>query len=365
MSQHHAVIAGIDLGDRYSHLCLLDAQNGEVIEECRIVTNREAFQRRFSGAEPMRVAIETGTHSPWVSRIFEDHGHEVLVANARKVRLIYGEGRKTDKVDAEKLARLARLDPKLLSPIKHRGEASQCHLALVHSRDALVETRTKLVNHVRGTVKAFGARLPKCTAQSFHHKTAEHLPQGLVVALGPILETIGTLSERIREYDRRLEKLADELYPETRLLRQIHGVGALTALTFVLTLEDPSRFAKSRQVGPYLGLVPATDQSGQSDPQRRISKHGNELTRKLLVNCAHYVLGPFGEDSDLRRHGEKIAQRGGKNAKRRAVVAVARKLSVLLHRLWITAEVYEPLYNASRRGTRHSGSLRAHRHTEG
>ncbi|MCA1727943.1 MAG: IS110 family transposase [Actinobacteria bacterium] len=348
MSQQHAVIVGIDLGDRYSHLCLLDTENGEVIEESRIATNQEAFERRFSGAEPMRVAIEASTHSPWVSRMLEDHGHEVLVANARKVRLIYGEGRKTDRIDAEKLARLARLDPKLLSPIKHRGETSQSHLALVHSRDALVGTRTKLVNHVRGTVKAFGARLPKCTAQSFHHKVAEHLPKELEPALGPVLETIASLSERIREYDRRLEEVADELYPETKLLRQIHGVGPLTALAFVLTLEDPSRFAKSRQVGPYLGLVPATDQSGKSNPQKRISKHGNVLTRKLLVNCAHYVLGPFGEDSDLRRHGEKIAGRGGKNAKKRAAVAVARKLSVLLHRLWVTAEVYEPLYNASR-----------------
>src|SRR5215212_1787537 len=350
MTTQHSVIVGIDLGDRYSRLCLLDAENGEVIEESRIATSREAFGRRFSGAEPMLVAIETGTHSPWVSRILKDYGHEVLVANARKVRLIYGGVRKTDKVDAEKLARLARLDTRLLSPIEHRGEISQCHLALVHSRDALVGTRTKRVNHVRGTVKAFGARLPKCTAQSFHHKVAEHLPQELVAALGPVLETIGALSERIRGYDRKLEKVADELYPETRLLRQIHGVGALRALAFVLTLEDPSRFAKSRQVGPYLGLVPSTDQSGGSDPQRRISKHGNELRRKLLVNCAHYVLGPFGEDSDLRRHGEKIAARGGKNAKKRAVVAVARKLSVLLHRLWVTAEVYEPLYNASRRG---------------
>jgi transposase len=286
MSQHYALIAGIDLGDRYSHLCLLDTENGEVIEESRIVTDREAFERRFSGAEPMRVAIEAGTHSPWVSRILEGHGHEVLVANARKVRLIYGEGRKTAKIDAEKLARLARLDPKLLAPIEHRGESSQVHLALIRSRDALVGTRTKLVNHVRGTVKAFGARLPKCTAQSFHHKVAEHLPRELAPALGPVLETIASLSEHIREYDRRLEEVAEELYPETKLMRQVHGVGALTALAFVLTLEDPSRFAKSRQVGPYLGLTPATDQSGKSDPQKRISKHGNELTRKLFWSTA-------------------------------------------------------------------------------
>lgn len=274
MSTQHTITAGIDLGDRYSHLCLLDTESGEVIEENRFATSREAFERRFSGVEPMRIAIETGTHSPWVSRILERCGHKVLVANARKVRLIYAEGHKTDKVDAQKLARLARLDPKLLSPIKHRGENYQCHLALVYSRDALVGTRTKLINHVRGTVKAFGARLPKCTAQSFHHKVAAHLPRELAPALGAILEIIASLSERIREYDRRLEEVADELYPETTLLRQVHGVGTLTALAFVLTLEDPSRFAKSRQVGPYLGLVPATNQSGGSDPQRRISNTG-------------------------------------------------------------------------------------------
>jgi transposase len=189
---------------------------------------------------------------------------------------------------------------------------------------------------------------PKCTAESFHNRVAEHLPQELVPALEPVLETIASLTEHIREYDRRLESIAKEIYPETNLLRQVRGVGVLSALAFVLTLEDPSRFAKSREVGAYLGLVPATDQSGKSDPEKHISKHGNIMMRRLLVSCAHYILGPFGEDCDLRRHGEKIASRGGKNAKKRAVVAVARKLSVLLHRLWVTAEVYEPLYNASR-----------------
>ena len=220
-------------------------------------------------------------------------------------------------------------------------------MALLRSRDALVGARTKLVNHVRGAVKSFGARLPKCTAEGFHNRVAEHLPQELVPALGPVLETIASLTEHIREYDRRLESIAKEIYPETNLLRQVRGVGVLSALAFVLTLEDPSRFAKSREVGAYLGLVPATDQSGGSDPEKHISKHGNKTMRKLLVSSAHYILGPFGEDCDLRRHGEKIASRGGKNAKKRAVVAVARKLSVLLHRLWVTAEVYDPLYNAS------------------
>ena len=344
--------AGIDLGDRYSYLCFLDTRSGEVIEEGRLRTTPQTFERRFCSERPLRVAIEAGTHSPWVSRLLEECGHEVLVANARKIRLIYAEGRKTDRVDAEKkLARLARLDPKLLAPIEHRGERSQAHLALIRSREALVRTRARLINHVRFTVKPFGHRLPKCSAQAFHKKVAEGMPESLKPSLAPILETIGELSARIGEYDRKLEALAEGFYPQTRLLRQVQGVGPLTALAFVLIVEDPMRFASGRAVGAYAGLVPGKDQSGESDPQRRISRHGNELLRRLLVGCAHYILGPFGEDSDLRRHGEKIAHRGGKNARKRAVVAVARKLAVLfLHRLWLSGEVYDPLYNARRAG---------------
>jgi transposase len=344
--------AGLDIGDKHSYLCLLDTASGEVMEEGRMRTTPEAFRRRFSSEQPMPIAIEAGTHSPWVSRLLKECGHEVLVANARKLGLIYANKRKTDEIDAENLARLARLDPKLLYPLQHRGENAQAHMAIIRSRQALVGCRTQLVNHVRGAVKSFGRRLPKCPARSFHKRAAEHIPEALLAALEPVLEQIGSLTERIREYERQLETISKESYPETDLLRQVEGIGPLTALTFVLTLEDPYRFERSRSVGAYLGLVPATDRSGDRDPQRRISKEGDEMLRKLLVGSAHYILGPFGSDSDLRRHGEKIASRGGKNAKKRAVVAVARKLAVLLHRLWISGEVYDPLYNANRRRER-------------
>ena len=341
--------AGLDLGDKYSYLCLIDQHSGEIMEEGRLRTSPEAFRRRFASEQPMRIAIEAGTHSPWASRVLEECGHEVLVANPRKLRLIYANKRKTDQIDAENLARLARVDPKLLYPLKHRGEEGQAHMALIRSREALVSVRTQLVNHVRGAVKSFGARLPKCPARSFHKRAAEHIPEALWPALGPLLEQIGSLTQRIRDYERQLEMISEEHYPESELLRQVEGIGTLTALTFLLTLEDPYRFAKSRAVGAYLGLVPARDQSGDRDPQRRISKEGDEMLRKLLVGSAHYILGPFGSDSDLRRHGEKIASRGGKNAKKRAAVAVARKLAVLLHRLWISGELYDPLYNIHRR----------------
>jgi transposase len=321
-----------------------------VIEEGRLRTTPEAFERRFASEQPLRVAIEAGTHSPWASRVLEGCGHEVLVANARKLRLIYSNKRKTDEIDAENLARLARVDPKLLYPLRHRGEESQAHMALIRSRDALVSSRTQLVNHVRGAVKSFGGRLPKCPARSFHNNAAEHIPEALMPALGPILEQIGSLTQRIRDYDRKLETISKESYPETELLRQVEGIGPLTALSFVLTLEDPHRFEKSRSVGAYLGLVPASDRSGDRGPQKRISKEGDEMLRRLLVSGAHYILGSFGSDSDLRRHGEKIASRGGKNAKKRAVVAVARKLAVLLHSLWASGEVYEALRNTRRSG---------------
>ena len=257
------ITVGVDLGDRYSYLCLIDTESGEVIEEGRLRTTPEALRRRFcSEQQPLRIAIEAGTHSPWVSRVLEECGHEVLVANPRKTRLIYTNKRKTDEIDAENLARLARLDPKLLYPLKHRGEDSQAHLAIIRSREALVSCRTQLVNHVRGAVKSFGARLPKCPARSFHNKVVEHIPEALWPALGPILKTIGSLTQRIREYERQLETISKEQYPETDLLRQVEGIGVLTALTFVLTLEDPYRFERSRSVGAYLGLVPARDQSG-------------------------------------------------------------------------------------------------------
>lgn len=338
---------GLDLGDKYSYLCVLDTDSGEMIEEGRLRTTPDDLRRRFDSVEQMTVAIEVGTHSNWVDRMLQECGHEVLVANPRKTRLIYGDERKTDKLDAQKLARLARVDPELLYPIEHRGEDSQLHLALVHSRDALIRSRTQLINHVRGTVKSFGERLPGCSADSFHKKVADQLPDELAEALEDVVEIIGSLTEKIRGYDRRIERVCKECYPlETELLQQIPGVRALTSLTYVLTLEDPKRFEKSRTVGAYLGLVPGKDQSGESDPGKRISGEGDEMLRRLLVNSAHYILGPFAPDSDLRRHGEKIASRGGKNAKKRAVVAVARKLAVLLHRLWVNGEVYDPLHNA-------------------
>lgn len=340
-------VVGLDLGDQNSQICVLGL-DGEIIEESRIRTTEEGLRRRFAEGPRMRIALEAGTHSPWVSRLLQELGHEVIVSNPRKLRLVYGNKRKCDKADARYLARLARTDPKLLAPIQHRKEEAQADLARLRSREALVQTRTRLINHVRGMVKSMGGRMPKGTAHGFGMRLAEAVPEALRATLNPILRTIDGITETIRAYDRMIEELAAKSYPETARLTQVGGVGALTALAFVLTLEDPDRFERSRTVGAYLGLVPGQDSSGASDPQRRITKEGDVFVRKLLVQAAHYILGPFGEDCDLRRYGERIAQRGGKNGKKRAAVAVARKLGVLLHRLWRTGDVYDPLYNATR-----------------
>jgi transposase len=335
---------GVDLGDKFSEVYVLD-QDGEVLEESRIPTTKSALKRKFAPLPPCRIAMEVGSHSRWASQCLKELHHEVIVADARKLRLIYENPRKDDRADSEYLARLARLDPKLLSPIYHRGKQAQAHLAILRSRDILVASRTKLINHVRGSVKSSGARLPSCSARSFHNKAPEHIPEDLQPALLPILDTIASLTHQIYAYDHQIQKLCEEDYPETKPMRTVSGVGYLTSLAYVLTLENPRRFPKSREVGPALGLVPRRDQSGEQDPQLHITKTGDPYLRRLLVHSAHYILGPFGEDCDLRRWGLKLAERGGKNAKKRAAVAVARKLAVLLHHLWVTGEVYEPFHN--------------------
>ena len=229
--------------------------------------------------------------------------------------------------------------------MQHRGAKAQTHLTLIRARAGLVGAHTALVNAARGLTKSYGERLRKCGTQQMNREMAKGLSQELRDALEPLLGEIESLNQRITEYDRRIEQIAKEVYPEVSLLKQVKGVGTLIALTFVLTLEDSHRFRRSRDVGCFLGLRPGRRNSGMSEPQLHISKEGDRYLRTMMVQGAHYILGPFGQDSDLRRWGLKLAERGGRNAKKRAVVAVARKLAVLLHKLWVSGEVYEPLRN--------------------
>jgi transposase len=338
-------VVGVDLGDRRSQICRIDQESGAILEECRLTTTTASFQSYFAGLAPHLVVIESGTHSPWVARLLVQLGHEVIVANPSKVRAISASRRKTDERDARCLAQLGRVDPELLAPVHPRSEEAQKVLAVVRSREGLVRARTQLINQVRGTVKAFGARLPVSSTASFARRVQEALPGELQSALAPLVRMIAAASEEIAGYDREIEVWAQK-WPATQRLRQIRGVGALTALVFVLIVGDPLRFARSRAVGAYLGLVPASRDSGDSAPQLPITKQGDRLLRRLLVQASHYILGRHGQDSDLKRFGLKLAQHGGKNGKKRAVVAVARKLAVLLHRLWVSEADYVPLYRS-------------------
>jgi len=338
---------GLDLGDKYSEGCVVDA-SGEVVETFRVRTTQPALDRALARFGKARVVLEVGTHSPWVSRGASAQGHDVIVANPRRVRLIAQNDSKSDGFDAELLARLGRVDPQLLHPIVHRGEQAQRDLVLLRARDGFVRARTQLVNQVRGFAKSLGTRLPGSSTEAFPRRVRCVAAMDLFPGLETMLEVIDRLTQEIRAMDRAVERLCRERYPETKLLRQVKGVGPITALCFVLTLEDPSRFRKSRSVGAYLGLRPRQRDSGEQRPQLRITKAGDELLRRLLVSAAHYVLGPFGPDTELRRIGLRLAETGGQAAKKRAVVAVARRLAVLLHRLWVTGEVYQPLgYDAS------------------
>jgi len=338
---------GLDLGDRSSSYCVLN-EAGDIVLEHKLATTAEAMKEVFGRMPRSRMALETGTHSPWVSRVLTALGHEVIVAHAQRVHLITKSRRKNDRLDARTLARLARIDPQLLNPVRHRTAQAQIHLMEIRARAELVSARTALVNAARGLVKSYGERLRKCGTQQVGRELAIGLSPELQAALEPLLREVESLNERIKEYDQRIEKMAKERYQEVELLKQVKGVGDVIALTYVLTIEDPYRFKKSREVGCFVGLQPGRRDSGESEPQMHISKEGDEYLRTLLVQGAHYILGPFGEDSDLRRWGNKLAERGGKNAKKRAVVAVARKLAVLLHRLWVSGEVYEPLRNSQK-----------------
>lgn len=323
---------GLDLGDRFIHYCVLNLE-GEVVEEGRMQSSESALRKHFAEESVMRIAMEAGTHSPWVSRLLKGLGHQVLVANPRKLRAISSSESKNDRNDAEQLARFAAFDPKLLSPIEHRSEQRQQDLNLIHARATLVRARTMIINVVRGLVKSAGGRLPSCSTESCAERTRAAIPAPLKEVSLPLLKQIGLLTVQIDLMDKQIDQLGRK-YPEISLLKSTPGVGPLVAACYVLTLERPDVLGDNRQAGAFLGLRPWQSQSGGSDPQRRISKTGNSYLRSLLVQSAQYVLGRFGPDSALRRWGLKLAASGGKRGKKRAIVAVARKLAVILHSMW-------------------------------
>jgi transposase len=358
MAAQQRMTVGLDLGDRTSRYCILNEAGEKEIED-QLPTSKPGLMSVFGKMPACRIALEVGTHSPWVSRALAEMGHEVIVANAHRVKLITQSVKKNDRIDAERLARLARVDPKLLSPIQHRGPEAQADLAVIRARAALVDARTELVNSARGLAKPMGERLKKCDADYVKESLADGMGEAVQAAIRPMLKSVEEISKQIGEYDQKIEGITKR-YPEMKVLTQVHGVGTLIALTYILTIEDAQRFEHSRDVGPYLGLTRKQRDSGDSEPELGISKAGDQLLRRLLVQGAHCILRQGAPDSDLKawgmarlqsqgedHHGGKKGkkQKISKKLKKKTIVAIARKLAVLLHRLWVTGEVYDPQYN--------------------
>jgi transposase len=340
---------GVDVGDKFSRYCSLDERR-MIAGVGRFATTRVGLRKEFAELPPSKIILEAGTHSPWIADLFEEMGHSPVVIDARRLALVAHSMKKNDRSDAEILARVGSSDLGLVSEVHHRSKETLEDRSVLRLRDFAVRTRSGAIATLRGIVKPFGARLPACTASSFLDKAVEAIPESLRESTKPILELIENLEKQITAYDCLVAKLGTK-YPATQVLQQVAGVGPITSLAYVLTIEDPRRFKGSRLVGSYLGLTPRQRQSSEGNPQLGITKAGDSLLRKLLVQCAQHILGHRGADCDLRRFGIALSERGGKNAKKRAVVAVARKLAVLLHRLWRNGEEYDPNYKNRVAGT--------------
>lgn len=339
---------GLDLGDTKSTYCVMDAE-GRIISESSIVTSRDALTSKFGAMKRARIVLEACGQSNWIAKLLESFGHEVVVANPRQLHLISKSVKKTDRNDARLLARIGRVDLALLQPTHRRGELSIETRTVLNSRRKLVESRTCLINSVRSAAKGVGQKLPSCNSDDFVACASSGLQPKLRALLQPTIDALVVLQQQIERYDEEIAQRCDKSLPQTELLRSIYGVGPQLALGYVAAIDDPSRFARSRDVGPYFGITPRRDQSGDSDPKLRISKHGDGSVRSLLVCAATHIMRTHAPDSDLKRFGEKVqGPSPTPRARARARIAVARKLAVLMHRLLKTGEVYEPLHAAQK-----------------
>ena len=348
MNQHtvtsHTRTIGIDLGSRKSVFCVLDS-SGEIASEGTIAMKRSTVETFFSTQPQSRVVLEASGSSRWTAQVAKAAGHEVIIGNPRKLQLITKSYDKCDGNDSFKLADLGQVRPRLLSPVRLRTDKS--HDVRMHQRvrSQLIEIRTSLVNLVRGCARSSGEALPSCSTTTFVKVCEKHLSAEHQRILGPALEQLRAVRAQIVKVDKETARLGEDVFPESCILRQVAGVGPVLSLAFASAIDDPTCFDDSRSVGAYFGLAPKSRQSGNKSPQLRISKQGDPEVRRLLVSAATYILGPFGPDCDLRRFGERIRASGSQAAKAKARIAVARRLAVLLHRLWVTGEVYEPFHN--------------------
>lgn len=351
-TENKKVYVGFDVSEKTIEIFAVygtETSNGS----CKIDNNHDAIKKflaTFNDPSRVCVVMETGTHSLWMSELIKGLGFEVIVAHARDLALIYRSDKKNDQLDAEKLARLAQADRKLLHPVKHMTMERQTDLTVLKARDLVVRQKTQLINTIRGLLRAAGYKLIEEDYTTKTIKTCcSALPEHMKPVITPLLQQICYLDLAIKEYDRQVRKLCKK-YPATKILQQITGVGEVTSLAFVLIVGDPNRFENAARLCAYLGVVPKQDQSGNTDKQLGITKKGNKLGRKLLVQAAHYILGPFGPDCELRSYGLRVQSRGGKIAKKKSYIAVARKLVTVMLALWKNPEIaYDPNFKKTKK----------------
>ena len=335
------MFVGLDLASKISTYHVLDA-SGETVCTGTVRTQRADLERTFAPVVPAVIAMETGSVSRVADEVLSSQGHTVVVGNPRRIAAIFSNVKKCDKVDAAMLAELVRVSPRLLSPIQHRTATAHGGLTLIRARDANVRARATQINLVRGMAKSYEFQLPSCDAENFTRVVRPLVDQTeFGQMLAPTLDVIAAQTVAIAQFDAKIKAYSDKHVPQAKQLAAIPGVGPLTAMAFALTVDDPHRFPNYRAVGAYLGLVPRRDQSGDVDKRLPITKCGDPLTRRLLVQCGQVILQERTKPTDLKRFGERLMGTVGSRRKR-AVVAVARKLAVHMWTIMRSGKDYDP-----------------------
>ena len=345
------ITIGMDLGNEKHAVCALD-QAGKVLWRRDVANTPEALRPFFKENAGATVAMETGLCCRWISALAKSCGCEVLVGNARRLAAIWQSKQKNDENDALMLARLARADRELFHPVELRDDERHEMVQILELREVAVSQRTQAVNSVRGLCKALGVFIPKCDASCFHKVAKDAIPADRAWKFKPMIRHLKEIAATVRRYDAMLEKYARSHFKEeVELLQTIPSVGPVTSCAFVAHISDPRRFGSARDAGAYFGLTPGQDQSGDRDAPKRITKTGSTLMRHLLVTAANYILRESSPDTALKRHGERICERGGKVARRKAKTAVARKLAVTMLAMLKSGKPYDDVLAAKKAAT--------------
>ena len=349
---------GADVSDRTTKICVMTkAEGGErrIVVETTCATTKAGFEEALSKFDrSWPVVFETGTHCRWMDRLFKEMGFKTIVGNPGKIPSITKSNTKNDRNDARELARLAIADPAMLHPVFLRDEVYQQMLRFHHARNMLISQRTQTINQIRGFAKSMGHRIECSSTEKFHELSKADWPRELEECAWPLMGVLKTVNLKIKAYDRLIERLAErpEFKPMVERVREVYGVGVIGSTVFVAAIGGrPDRFDHARDVGPYLGMTPKQDQSGDDDKQLHITHAGADIVRATLVECAGVVMMSNAKDTDLKLKGLRIAMHGGGIAKKKAKVAVARALAVTMLALLKDPErEYVPLSEEGRKG---------------